>query len=262
MLEKSYSTRFQASRVVAALMVREMITRYGRSWGGYFWAIAEPVGMIAILSLAFSQFLRSPPIGQSFVLFYATGFIPFHFYAILSSQVSNSISFNRSLLSFPMVTALDAVLARSILAFLTMIVVTAIVFAGIAIIVAESFAVSLENLFLACLASSVLGAGLGTLNTVIFAYLPFWQNVWAILNRPMFIISGIFFTYESMPTAIQDILWWNPLIHVVGEARVAFYPIYDGDYIFLAYPFAVGIFCFLLGGVLLLRNRSYIVENS
>ncbi len=63
--------KFQTLRVIFALMVREMATRYGRSWGGYFWALAEPVGTIAILSLAFSQFIRTPALGDSFMLFYA-----------------------------------------------------------------------------------------------------------------------------------------------------------------------------------------------
>lgn len=243
-------------------MVREMTTRYGRSWGGYFWAVAEPVGMIAILSLAFSQFLRTPPIGQSFILFYASGYVPFHFYAVISNQVSTAVAFNKSLLSFPMVTPLDTVLSRALLAFLTMIVVAFVVFVGVSYLVDETVTISLTHLLMSVLAATVLGTGIGTLNTVLFAYVPSWRNIWAIINRPLFIISGIFFTFESMPDSIQAILWWNPLIHVVGEARIAFYPVYDADYVLLAYPVALGVFCFLLGGALLSRNRTYVVENS
>ena len=33
-------------RAVAALVLREMSTRYGRTPGGYLWAILEPLGMI------------------------------------------------------------------------------------------------------------------------------------------------------------------------------------------------------------------------
>ena len=32
-------------RVFAALMLREMITRYGRSFGGYLWAVIEPMAV-------------------------------------------------------------------------------------------------------------------------------------------------------------------------------------------------------------------------
>ena len=37
-------------RVLFALVVREMATKFGRSWGGYLWAIAEPLGGILLLT--------------------------------------------------------------------------------------------------------------------------------------------------------------------------------------------------------------------
>ena len=60
----------QHSRVLIALFIREMITRYGRSIGGYAWAILEPVGWILMLSAIFSSFIRTPPLGQNFPLFF------------------------------------------------------------------------------------------------------------------------------------------------------------------------------------------------
>lgn len=52
---------FPTFRTVMALVLREMSSRYGRSPGGYIWAVLEPVGTILILSIAFSFMLRSPP---------------------------------------------------------------------------------------------------------------------------------------------------------------------------------------------------------
>ena len=80
--------RLQRLRVLFALVVREMGTRFGRSWGGYLWAIAEPLGGILLLTIAFSLALRTPPLGTNFALFYATGIIPF----FLFSNVSRSVA--------------------------------------------------------------------------------------------------------------------------------------------------------------------------
>ena len=44
----------QRLRVLFALMLRDMGTRFGRSAGGYLWAVAEPLGGILLLALAFS----------------------------------------------------------------------------------------------------------------------------------------------------------------------------------------------------------------
>ncbi len=243
-------------------MVREMITRYGRSWGGYFWAIAEPVGMIAMLSLAFSQFLRTPPLGTSFILFYAAGYLPFSFYNTINSITSTSVTSNRSLMHFPMVSPMDAVIARSALQALTMIVVTVVVLFGIDMLISEPIRISLLEFISACLAASILGLGGGTLNVVLFTFFPFYKNVWAIVSRPLFLLSGIFYTVESMPTQVQSILLLNPLVHVTAQAHKAFFPIYDGEFVNLGYPIGLGVFFYLLGGALIFRHKSYIIENA
>jgi len=243
-------------------MVREMITRYGRSWGGYIWAIAEPVGMIALLSLAFSQFLKSPPLGSNFLIFYASGYLPFAFFMSINGMTSSAVASNRPLMTFPMVTPLDAVLARGALQFLTMIVVTVVILIGIGAFTGERITISLWEFMLACIAGSILGIGGGTLNVVIFAFVPAYKNIWAIITRPLFIVSGIFYTVESMPTAVQSILLLNPLVHVTGESHKAFFPVYDGDFVNIWYPIGLGVFMFLLGSALMIRHRSFVIENA
>ena len=251
----------QTTRVILALMIREMITRYGRTAGGYIWALLEPVGMIAILSLAFSQFIHIPPLGQSFILFYATGYVPFHTYMETVNNTSGSIHVNRPLMEFPMVTPLDMVFARFLLSILTLIIVAAIVFTGAALILDTPIRVELAPFLSALGLAATLGLAVGTLNAVVFQFIPVWQQIWNIINRPLFIISGVFFTYDSMPEHLQAILWWNPLIHVIGLFRRAFYPIYDAEYVSVFYVLGVAGAAFLIGAALMARHRTFLVEN-
>ncbi len=248
-------------RAIGALIIREMITRYGRSWGGYIWAIVEPVGIILVLSLAFSQIVKTPAIGTSFVLFYATGYIPFHFFIEVSTNVGASIQVNRQLLYLPSVTAIDAVIARFLLSVLTLLVVALVIFTGILFFTDEQTRIALDHILLAFAGGALAGLGVGMMNIVIFEYIPVWRQLWGIISRPLFIISGVFFTYDSMPAHLRELLWWNPLIHVVGEARKGFYPIYDGAYTALWYPIGVGIALSLIGGVLIVRNRSRLIDS-
>ena len=74
----------QRLRVLFALIVRDMNAKFGRSVGGYLWAVAEPLGGIVLLAVAFSLALRTPPIGTSFLFFYATGIIPFTLYGSIA----------------------------------------------------------------------------------------------------------------------------------------------------------------------------------
>ena len=57
-----------------ALIIREMATTYGTSPGGYLWALLEPVAGIALLTFVFTLALDTPPLGQNFAFFYASGY--------------------------------------------------------------------------------------------------------------------------------------------------------------------------------------------
>lgn len=247
-------------RAIGALVIREMITRYGRSWGGYIWAVLEPLGVILVLSLAFSQVVNTPAIGNSFVLFYATGYVPFHFFLETATNTGNSVAVNRSLLQLPLVTALDVVLSRFLLSLLTLVLVAVIIFSAMLLIIEDEVRLALGQLGLAMGAGAIFGLGVGSVNAVVFEFVPAWRNIWGIISRPLFLISGVFFTLEDLPEGIQRYLIWNPLIHVVGEARKGFYPNYDGEYVVIGFPLLAGAFLFAIGGGLLIRHRSRFAE--
>ena len=53
-----------------------------------------------LLAVAFSLALRMPPIGTSFLFFYATGMIPFILYSNIASSAANAVRSNRGLLNY------------------------------------------------------------------------------------------------------------------------------------------------------------------
>ncbi|MEX2519009.1 MAG: sugar ABC transporter permease, partial [Paracoccaceae bacterium] len=159
-------------RVIIAMMMREMSTRYGRSAGGYIWAIIEPAGMIAVMSVAFSFAMRSPALGGSFPLFFATGYLAFQFYSELSQFSSSAVLMNKPLLTYPRVTPIDAILARFLLQFMTLCVASAVILAGIIIIEDIHTIYNFMEIIKAIILASLLGLGFGATNTVIFSFAP------------------------------------------------------------------------------------------
>ena len=113
----------QRLRVLFALVVREMSTKFGRSWGGYFWAIAEPVGGILLLTAAFSLAFRKPPLGTDFALFYASGIIPFFLFNHVTGSVARRSTPTAACSPIRWSIPLDAVLAKFITDFLTMFLI-------------------------------------------------------------------------------------------------------------------------------------------
>lgn len=230
-----------------ALILREMSTTYGKSVGGYFWAIAAPVLGIVLLTTLFSFLVKSPPIGTSFALFYATGIVPFLMYNSIVGKVALSVRFSKALLVYPRVTYLDALVARFLLVALTQMLVAYILFTYLVVTSDTRAIVDFNAIGLSILMAMGLGFGIGTLNCLLFAVFPTWSNIWSVITRPMFIISGVIFTYDSLPEGIAKYLWYNPLIHVTGQMRKGFYPNYSGDYISVPYVAAWALLPALVG---------------
>lgn len=248
-------------RTVFALMLREMSTRYGKNPGGYVWAILEPLGAIIILSYGFSLLMRTPSLGSSFLLFYATGYLPYNLYNSLTNMVSRSLSFSRPLLQYPAVTWMDAVLARFILNALTGLLVGYLLLTGILAVTDSRIVLDFVPIVEALALSMALGLGIGTLNCALGGVYPTWDIIWSIATRPMFLVSGIFYVMEDMPASVQAVLYWNPVIHITGLMRTGFFPMYQPQYISVAFVMGVAMASMAMGLVLLGRYHRDILNR-
>lgn len=245
--------RMRSARTIFALMLREMATTYGRSVVGYLWALIEPIAALALLSIVFALVLRSPGLGSNFPLFYASGYLMFQIYMNVGNKLASAVQFSRPLLEYPAVTPLDAIFARFILNILTQIMVIYIVLTGIIVIYDLKLILDLGSILMALFLASIFTLGIGTLNCYLFVAFPSYIQVWAIANRPMFILSCIFFLFENVPQPFRDILWYNPLVHIVGMMRRGIYATYEANYVSVTYVAGLGLFFFLAGLVLLRR---------
>ncbi len=245
---------FATLRTIAALVLREMSSTYGRSPGGYLWVVMEPVLGIALLTLVFSLGFRSPPLGTNFAIFYASGLMPFFVFLDISGKVTQSLRYSRHLLSFPRVTFLDAVLARFLLSLLTKLLVSALIFGLILWIWDTRTIFDTPRVMLSFAMATALGLGVGLMNCLLMARWTIWQSVWSVLTRPLVLISGVILLPESIPQPYRDWMNWNPLVHVTGEMRRGFYYSYEAEYVDPTYVFGLSL---LLGVTGLLFLRRY-----
>jgi capsular polysaccharide transport system permease protein len=82
-----------------------------------------------------------------------------------------------------------------------------------------------------------------------------------VISRPLFLVSAVFFTFESLPAAAREVLWWNPLIHLVGLMRAGFYPVYDDSHVSVLYVMALALGLVATGLVLMLTCASRLAEQ-
>ncbi len=243
--------RRRVSRVVAALALREMVTTYGRSPGGWLWALLEPVAAIALLAFAFSLVFRDPPLGRDFALFYATGFLPYMLFHDISAKLASALRFSKPLMSFGRVRALDALLARLSLNALTHATVGVVVITFLLALSDTGAAPAPTLIATAYGLALALAFGVGTVNCYLFTAFPAWERLWTIAMRPLFIVSGVVFLFEDVPEAYQPLLLANPLFHVTGLMRAGIYPTYEPIYTSVAYVLALAAGLTVVGLLLL-----------
>lgn len=235
------------ARVIAALLLRETRVRFGRAQIGYLWAILEPLGGVIVLAFAFQLIGRAPDVGQSLYLFLAIGMLGFSLQRRLTVQLGNAFDANKALLFFPVVKRIDTLIARGILEVATSLLSMMIIIAGLMALEGVSPPARLDIFATGIAALALLGFGLGTLNAILNAHFGSWRHVEVMISRPLFLMSGVFFTPAMLPSAITDILVWNPIFHGIEWLRYGYYEGYRPDFISFEYLIGWGLVATLAG---------------
>jgi capsular polysaccharide transport system permease protein len=223
------------AEVVIALILRETRTRFGRNRLGYLWALIEPI----VITFTFYGLLkvvgRVPPSNMDLFAFIATGVLPYTLFINTVTRVAEAVNGNKALLYYPQVRPIELVLARVALEASTFIAVFILIM-GADALVAQRLELEDPLLVIAGMAAaSALGAGFGLVFCVLGQVSTLADRVRGPLLRPLFWISGIFFTAASLPDAARDAALWNPVLHVTEMVRAGWFPGHDANYVDLGY---------------------------
>ncbi len=111
------------SRVITAMILREVKTRFGRQRFGIIWVFLEPV-LYLLGFLALRVILESRiPFGQNLALFVLTGVLVVRTFTAVAGRSLSSLTANRALLAYPPVKPFDVILARILLEAIVMFMV-------------------------------------------------------------------------------------------------------------------------------------------
>lgn len=239
--------RYSTLRTITALSLRELTTSNGDTAGGYLWSVISPVVSIVGLAMVFSAGFRVPPLGDNFAIFYATGMLPFFMFRSVCARVEFAIQSSRNLLNFPRVTLFDVILSKFIMAVLTQAVAAVLVFSFILYFYDTDTTFRVLEILKAFTTAALLGLGIGLMNCAVKTKFPLWDMVWSFVSRPLVIISGIIILVETLPRPYSEWLLWNPLVHITGRVREAFYVDYVGSYADLRFPLEIALVTTFIG---------------
>lgn len=211
-------------RVLHALMLRDMRTRFGGSHLGYAVVVLWPVVHVFILVSVY-VFRKVPaPIGDSRALFFASGCVTVLIFQYISREVMKAVMMNRPLTYYPQVKLIDVVFARIIVEIVTGFLGLLTVMAILAAFGVNPFPADPITAISGYCAAILLGIGIGTINIGIISFFPAWLMGYQLFSIVMYIASGAMFLPSYLPKELYEIMKYNPAVQIVEWVRLGYYP--------------------------------------
>lgn len=223
-------------RVLSALVMRELLTRYGRNNIGFLWLFLEPM-LFTIVITAFWAATRSIHGSEIPITAFAlTGYSSVLLWRNLVGRCLNAIETNKALLYHRQVTVTDVYLARIILEILA--VSTSFVILGLGMFML-GFMPGPQNAFQVLqgwVVQAWFGAALALTIGGLAAKMPLIARLWPPFSFILFAFSGVGFLVDSLPDAMQSVVMWLPMVNVLEFVRdgwfgSAFTAHYDMEYV-------------------------------
>jgi len=237
--------------VINALFLREMQTRFGSQKLGYLWVFIDSIAQIVVLAgIKAILFDRSMP-GVDFAVFLAIGILSFSMFKSIVFRSMDAFRANKGLFAYKQVKPIDALIARVMVEFL--IYICALI-ALSAIGLYFNFDVNIQNIMLfvgAYIWISIFGLSLGITFAILAEFFENLKKIVKLIFLPLFFISGIFFSVESLPLALREWLLYNPVLHFMELIHGSYFSVLDTHYVDYQYiffwttiPLFVGLFLY------------------
>lgn len=238
-------------RVIGALIMRELHTRYGRENIGYLWLIAEPLMLGAVITLLHSGGASRD--GANPAVFSMVGYTIFIMFRGTVNRADGAIEANSPLLYHRMVTVLDICFSRTILELAGTVMAFLILYSfcystGLVDFPARPLwlLAGIGYVFWVSTAVAMIIMG-GTYESSLLGRL---VHPFSYFQIPL---SAAFFEVKSVPNPFRDGLLYSPLPHSFEIVRYGVFPNSSLEYVDFTYLTA---FCLVLTFLGLVAMKS------
>ncbi len=233
--------------VIFALYLRELKTRFGTYRLGLAWAFLEPMAFILILTTVRSFRGAGDLFTIPMPLFFMLGYVPFQLFSALMKKGASAVWANRALFNYRQLRPIDALIARTL--------VETLVWGGVLAVLMLLFwwwgypvQVADPLLMIASIGALILlGSGVGLALCVAQVRANELKKIVPIVTRPLFFVSGLFFSLNEVPSHLHHYLLWNPILHALELIRHAAYPGYAADSVSLVFVAICALVSFSFG---------------
>ena len=213
--------------VIRALILREVIFRWGRRNIGFLWLFAEPLVFVMII-VAFKGYARHSGFevahyGINPIAFILTGYCLMMLWRNAGNKGSDAVSASAPLLHHRNIKITDLYYSRLILEFI------GITTAFVGLMVVGCFVglmpwpKDLLLMIVAWMLMAWFALGYGLLLGSFLALSETFGFLWRGFSIGLIFISGTFFMVAWLPLAARDLVLWVPMIHGTEMLRHGYY---------------------------------------
>jgi capsular polysaccharide transport system permease protein len=215
-------------RVMGAVMIQDMRSRFGTNRLAYLISIGWPLAHITVLTVAYLLRTHIAPLGDSPTMFIVTGLLPYILCLYPGRMMALAVVQNYQLLNIPLIQPFHLILSRCLLEMLNAFVVMAIFLSVLYLFELEIMPAEPGEAAEAVAAAVFLGIGFGFFNVVMCALIGHYFLIFYILVMMVcYIFSGVYIPVSSMPQTIKELVLCNPIFHLVEWLRAGYYVSYD-----------------------------------
>lgn len=233
-------------RVIGALLLREILTRYGRHNLGFLWLFLEPLLFTIGIVLLWS-FAKMNAGSISIIAFAITGYSYILMWRNIGGRLAGAIEPNLSLMYHRNVRIIDIYWSRIILE-IAGITISFILLMTLFIVL--GLIAMPDNIFMMLGAWGLLTLftiGLGFVVGVVSEISEIFDRIWHTFTYLFLPFSGAFFFVETLPTNLQKLALYIPPVHAIEMLRHGYYGNIVTTHEEPLYLFSVSIVLILIG---------------
>lgn len=204
---------------IEAMVVRDMMVRFGRQDLGFVWAILEPMilvsGVLGVWSLLHGNDIRGVPV----LSFIVTGYMPLTVWRHTTGSMTRVLQNQSTLLYHRPITHFDIVFARL---FLELLSATAALLVVGFVLISLGLVTPVADWSLVLLGWVLTCGYFGGLGLVIAGLTQIWEKSEKFVQPVNYFalpFSGVFFMVDWLPSWAQHAVLWNPSVDCIEMLR-------------------------------------------
>ncbi len=263
----SIATYRTSRELYSNLALRELRSKYKRSFFGWTWSLAYPLSTMVVYTLVFKYFLHIKPAPGDpsglnvFALFLLCALLPWNFFQISVMGCIGSLTANESLIKksyFPREFLPGATVGANLVSHLIEM--------GLLLVALLAFgnwraAVYLPIVLLLTLLMAIFGLGFGLLLSVLNVYFRDIQHFMGILFLAWLYLTPIIYPITYVPARYQTWLKVNPMTDASLSYRAVLYDGRPPGWLQLSYFAAWAIGMLIVGLTVFNRLEAGLAEE-